>query len=91
VSDAREELPEARFEHLVMQLYTQAAIALGEMPSPMDGSTEVSLPRARFSIDLLGILEAKTRGAREEAETELLTQALQHLRMAWVRRSHEGA
>lgn len=88
---SEEELPEARFEHLVMQLYTQAAIALGEIPSPVDGATEISLPRARFSIDLLGILEQKTRDTLEAPEAEMLTQALQHLRMAWVRRSHEGA
>lgn len=86
-----EELPEPAFEHLVLQLFTTAGIELGEMPNPVTGETHVSLPRARFNIGMLEMLQEKTEGHLTAEEEKLLKHALHGLRVAWLRHSQEGA
>ncbi|MSR73945.1 MAG: DUF1844 domain-containing protein [Planctomycetes bacterium] len=90
-SVSAEELPEPAFEHLVLQLFTTAGIELGEMPNPVTGETHVSLPRARFNIGMLEMLQEKTEGHLTAEEEKLLKHALHGLRVAWLRHSQEGA
>jgi hypothetical protein len=77
-------LPPASFEFLVTTLATQAMMALGQLPGP-DGKTEkAQKPVAKHYIDLLGILEEKTKGNLEATEAKLLSDLLHNMRMAFV-------
>ena len=77
-------LPPASFEFLVTTLATQAMMALGQLPGP-DGKTEkVQKPVAKHYIDLLGVLEEKTKGNLEATEAKLLSDLLHNMRMAFV-------
>jgi hypothetical protein len=58
----KEELPPPSFEILIAQIGTPALVQLGQIPNPVTGKTEVSLPRARFTIDLLRIFADRTKG-----------------------------
>ncbi len=71
------------FSGFLLSLGSTAMIHLGEaMP---DGRTApVNLPRAQEMIDLLALLEEKTRGNLNPAESSLLTDLLYTLRLRYV-------
>ena len=77
-------LPEASFLGLVEELALRVLFALGEMPNPLTGTQEVDLPAARYTIDLLGVLEEKTSGNLTADEKKLLDSALYETRMRYV-------
>lgn len=79
-----EQLPEVDFQTFVLSLNHSALVHLGDAPNPGDGQTEQSLPLARQTIDLLSLLQEKTRGNLSGEEERLLDQALYDLRMRYV-------
>ena len=81
------QLPQPEFSTLVGLFATQAMVSLGLIGHPEDGKTDVQLPLARHFIDLLGVLEEKTRGNLSDAEGKLLEQSLHDLRVAFLERS----
>jgi hypothetical protein len=83
-SAARGPLPPANFTFLVSTLYLQGAIALGLLPNPVSDKSEVRLEQAKHSIDLLTMLQQKTRGNLAPDESEELEAALHQLRLAFV-------
>jgi len=84
------ELPPASFETLVSSIGTQAMFVLGMVPDPRDGKRFVDLDLAKHHIDSLAVLDEKTKGNLEDAETKLLDQTLHELRMQYVRLSQAG-
>jgi hypothetical protein len=81
---AGHELPPASLSFLVAGLAAQAHVALGKIENPITKRTETDLPAARHAIDLLEVLEAKTKGNLEPNEIALLSHVLWDLRMAYV-------
>lgn len=79
-------LPPATFDFLVTMLATQAMVALGQMPGASGKPEKVQKPLAKHYIDLLGTLEAKTKGNLTADEQRLLGGVLHELRMAFVQR-----
>lgn len=78
------QLPRPDFSILVQMFAAQAMTALGLIPAPGAEQPERQLPLARHFIDLLGVLEEKTRGNLSSHEEKLLTTSLHELRMAYV-------
>lgn len=74
----------ASFAVLISSLATQAAISLGDIPNPLTGKTEVNLGEARFHIDLLEVLQEKTKGNLTPEEAKGLETILFDLRMRFV-------
>ena len=72
------------FSTHVVSLASTALIALGRMPAPDGESHPLDLETARHLIDVLGMLEHKTKGNLEEAEHRLLASLLMDLRVAYV-------
>ena len=84
-SDPLNELPEASFQVLLATLATQAMAMLGLLPNPDgSGNTEANLPMARHLIDMIGVLDDKTKGNLSDEEAGMLTENLHQLRMAFV-------
>ena len=79
-----EKLPPPSFALLVATFGSQAMVALGQAPNPLDGKTEVRLDLAKHAIDMLAILEQKTKGNLAADETAMLEGVLHQLRMAYV-------
>ncbi|MHC4885174.1 MAG: DUF1844 domain-containing protein [Planctomycetota bacterium] len=69
----------------------QTLMHLGQMANPITGGTEVDLPNAKYSIDLLSVIEEKTKGNLTEEENEYLTNMLTQLRLAYVAAVEEAA
>ncbi len=73
-----------RFEDMVALLASQALSYLGYFPDPRTGQAVVSLEYAKLHIDMLGVLEEKTKNNLTEAEATALTRTASELRMAFV-------
>jgi hypothetical protein len=78
-------LPEINFSSFVFSLSTSALLHLGEVADPVTGKTEKDLPLAKQTIDILGMLEEKTRGNLTADEGKLLENLLADLRWRYVR------
>ena len=76
--------PEINFATFVVSLSTQALMHLGEIPDPMTNQQERDLPAAQHMIDILGMLQDKTRGNLDHDEEGLLRSILFDLRMKYV-------
>jgi hypothetical protein len=74
----------ASFLSLIMSLASNAAASLGMMPHPVTGETGVDLNTAKHWIDVLGMLEQKTRGNLDQQEAQMLESLLADLRMQYV-------
>jgi len=83
-SEAVQELPEARFDLFLSGLAMDALIALGDAPHPTTRKHTTDLSHARYLIDLLGILEEKTRGNLSVDEERLLKDTVYQLRMRYL-------
>lgn len=79
-----EELPPASFETLVSMFVTQALAAMGQIPMGEDQQPVLLLDHAKFNIDLLAVLQEKTKGNLSANETALLENLLHELRMVFV-------
>lgn len=82
-----EGMPQARFDLFVSGLAMEALIATGDMPHPTTRKQAVNLPQAKYLIDVLGVLEEKTRGNLSVDEEKLLKDALYQLRMRYLAKS----
>jgi hypothetical protein len=71
----------------VMSLSTQALMCLGEIPNPLTGKTETDLDAVREFIEILGMLQEKTRGNVDAAEARLFEKVLYDLRMRFVEKA----
>lgn len=80
-------LPPLDFSSFVLSLANTALFQLGFIRSSETEDVKRDLAGARQTIDLLGLLEEKTRGNLTEAEQKILKETLFQLRMAFVEAS----
>lgn len=82
------ELPGAKdpasFTNFMMSIASNAASSLGMMEHPVTGKREVDLELGKHWIDILGMLEQKTRGNLLPQEEQILEGLLADLRMQYV-------
>ncbi|HEX2685715.1 MAG TPA: DUF1844 domain-containing protein [Kofleriaceae bacterium] len=72
------------FSTHALSLASTALVALGRMPGPDGESHPLDLETARHLIDVLAMLEQKTKGNLDEAEQKLLASLIYDLRVAYV-------
>jgi hypothetical protein len=72
------------FSTHILSLASSAMCALGAMPAPGGETMELDLESAHHLIDVLGMLEVKTKGNLDESEQKLLQSLLYDLRVAYV-------
>ena len=81
-------MPELSFTAFVLSLASSAAIHLGDLPDPSSGRlVDPHLEGASQMIDILALLEAKTRGNLTAEERQVLEQVLYELRMRFIEAS----
>ena len=86
-SDPPQALAPLDFSTFVLSLGSAAMVHLGRVPrdseaSPAGGSAD--LPAAKQVLDILAIIEEKTRGNLDESEDKLIKSLLYDLRVAYV-------
>lgn len=72
------------FTTFVFSLGSSALMHMGDAPDPDTGATGRNLPLAQETIDLLALLQAKTRGNLTPEEDRFLGALLYDLRMRFV-------
>ena len=80
------QLPEINFATFVFSLNASALVNLGEIENPGTGKKEKNLSLAKQTIDILGMLEEKTRGNLSDDEANLLKNILYDLRLNYVKK-----
>ena len=78
-------LPEIDFANFMHSLYISALIQLGEIPDPVTKQPDKQLALAKQTIDLIGMLQGKTRGNLTPEEGKLIEDILYNLRIIYVK------
>lgn len=73
------------FGGLIESLASQALLYMGAMRDPMTGQSHQDLHQAQTMIEMLGMIEEKTKGNLSKEEAEMLKQVLDEVRMQYVR------
>ena len=76
--------PPIDFHTFVLSLGSSALLHLGEIENPNDGVSQKDLPLAKHTIDILVMLEEKTKGNLSTAEERLMESLLYDLRLRYV-------
>lgn len=83
------QLPPATIETLVQSLGTQTMMFLSPQRDPQTGRSMQNLELAKHTIDLMSMLEEKTRGNLTAGEKRYLDTVLYQVRMAYVQVSNQ--
>jgi hypothetical protein len=84
-------LPTIDFATFILSLSHSVLMHLGEAPDPDTNKVEANLALAKQNIDILALLEEKTKGNLTGDEERLLAQVLFDLRMRFVERTKGAA
>jgi hypothetical protein len=77
----------ADFLQLIAKLYQDGLAFMGMFDDPQAGQSLANFPIASWHIDILGVLEEKTKGNLTEEEAKLLKEAVANLKVTFVRAS----
>lgn len=78
-------LPKIDFATFVLSINSSVLVQLGLLEDPGTGKKEKNLPMAKQTIDMLTMLEEKTRGNLTSDEENILRNILYELRMLYVK------
>ena len=84
MTQTHEEL-QASFATLILSIGSSAAMALGLAPNPMTNKTEKDVKMAKFNIDLLKVLQEKTKSNLSKEEAMLLESMIHDLQVKFVK------
>ncbi len=83
--------PQLTFTGFVLSLASTAAIHFGDLPDPVSGErAKLNLEGAAQMIEILALLDQKTRGNLTAEERQVLEQVLYELRMRFVEATGGG-
>ena len=81
------EYPPIDFHTFILSLASSALVHMGELDSPEGGVDEVDLPLAKHTIDVIAMLQEKTKGNLTPPEASLIESLLYDLRLRYVEKS----
>jgi Domain of unknown function (DUF1844) len=73
------------FSNFVLSLSTSALFHFGDFPDHEGGTAQKNLPAAKQTIDILDMLNEKTKGNLDENESKLIQGVLYELKMRFVK------
>ncbi len=82
--EAKSARPPIDFPSYILSYYTQGLVLMGEVPNPYTNKKEEDIEAARHMIDILSMLEEKTKGNLSKDEQQLLESVLYELRMKFM-------
>ncbi len=77
--------PPMDFQSYVLSCYTQALVLLGEVPNL---KKEEDVEAAQYMIEILSLLEQKTKGNLDKQEEQVLENVLYELRMKYMAKTN---
>lgn len=82
-------LPKIDFSTFILSMNSSALVQLGLIDDPASGQKTKNLPLAKQTIDILAMLEEKTKGNLTDDEEKILSNILYELRMLYVKAKSE--
>ena len=89
-SITQEQMNEFLFSQVVLMFQGAAWQHLGKVMNPATNKAERDLAQAKNTIDILGMLQAKTKGNLSDNEQKFLEHALYELRMNYIDEVNKG-
>ena len=77
-------LPKIDFSSFILSLYSSGLVHLGKVEDPSTGEKKLDLALAKHTVDMIAMLEEKTRGNLSKDEENLLKSLLSEIRLAFV-------
>ena len=84
-SNVGRKMPTVDFSTFILSLYSTALVQLGELEDPATGIKAINLDLGRQTIDMIIMLEKKTRGNLDNDEANLVKSLVHEVRMAYVK------
>ena len=84
-AEAEPQLPQINFPTFIFSLNSSCWVQLGLIEDPATGTKTKNLALAKQTIDILGMLEEKTRGNLTKDEENMLKNILYDLRIIYVK------
>jgi hypothetical protein len=82
------QMPPASFDTLISTMATQALLFMGAIPDPRTGQRiRPILDLARHHVDMLGVIEDKSKGNLTDDEQQMLSATLYELRQRYIQLS----
>jgi len=75
---------EASLSTLILSIASTAAMAMGLAPNPATNKTEKNMEMARFNIDLLMVLQKKTKNNLDSEEVKFLESVIRDLQLKYI-------
>ncbi len=72
------------FSSFILSLYSSGLVQLGKVEDSSTGKKSINLELAKHTIEMIAMLEEKTKGNLTEDENNLLAALLAEIRMAYV-------
>jgi hypothetical protein len=88
---ATEESEPVAFTSFIMSLATQVLVQLGEMPPPQGMEIPIDLESARQTIDIMTMLQRRTKGNLTPEETRFMEEVLHSLRISFINAKKNSA
>jgi hypothetical protein len=83
-SGKKSSLPKIDFSSFILSLYSSGLVQLGKVEDPSSGKKGINLELAQHTIDMIAMLEEKTRGNLTGDEENLLQALLSEIRLGFV-------
>jgi hypothetical protein len=80
--------PPIDFPSYILSYYTQGLVLLGEVPNPYTNKKEEDIEAVRHTIEILAMLDQKTKGNLSNEEQKLLESVLYELRMKFMAKTN---
>jgi hypothetical protein len=80
--------PPIDFPSYILSYYTQGCVLLGEIPNPITNKKEEHFEEAKHIVNILSMLEQKTKGNLSKEEQQLLESVLYELRMKFMAKTN---
>lgn len=80
--------PSIDFPSYILSYYTQGLVLLGEVPNPYTNKKEEDVEAVRHTIEILSMLDQKTKGNLTSEEAQLLENVLYELRMKFMAKTN---
>ena len=84
-TDNENNYPPVNFTNFVLSLSTSALFHFGDFPESEGGAPQKNLPAAKQTIDILDMLNEKTKGNLDKNESNLIQGVLYELKMRYVK------
>jgi len=80
-------LPEVNFSTFLVSLSSSALVNLGEIEEPGTNQKQKNIQLAKHCIDVIAMLQVKTKGNLTNEENQLIQNILTELRMKYIKES----